>query len=68
MMMMMMLDKPVLTKDLQLFMGPGKAVVEVLEVKPTSFAAYAMKIILAFFISGVLTLPVFPSISQESVR
>jgi uncharacterized membrane protein len=35
-------------------MSPGKAVVKLLEVKPKSFSAYAIKIVVAFFVSGVL--------------
>ena len=37
-----------------MFMSPGKAVVTLLEVKPKSFPAYAIKILVAFFISGVV--------------
>lgn len=47
------LDKLVLTKVLQLFMSPAKAVVKVLKVNPKSFSAYTIKIVVAFFISGV---------------
>jgi len=55
-----MSDKLALTKALQLFMSPGKAVVRVLEVKPKSFSAYAINIVVAFFVSGVLHAAALP--------
>ncbi|KAH8777115.1 hypothetical protein F5882DRAFT_502855 [Hyaloscypha sp. PMI_1271] len=37
-----------------LFMSPAKALINVLGVKPKSLPAYGIKIVIAFFISGVL--------------
>lgn len=43
-----------------LFMSPAKALINVLGVKPKSLPAYAIRIVIAFFISGVLHAATLP--------